>query len=270
MKNFAVIGDPIRHSFSSSLFIWIFKKLNIIADYSNIKVKDINLLKFLDNVRKNQINGFNITLPHKNNIIKYLDDVDIVAQKIGSVNIVRNINGKLKGYNSDWSGFCMSLGKNSVNIKNKEVILIGSGGSARALIYSLKYMGVKKIILLNRNINKAKLLTDNIVFPMEINDAEKIVNNNSIIINSTPVGMQTNQSPLDYGLIHKNQTLIDIIYTPYQTSFLKFGSEVGATSINGLDMFIYQALISFNIWFENKYIKQLHYDEIKQFLITIY
>ena len=267
MKKFAVIGYPIDHSLSDELFNYIFKKLNINAKYIKIKVNEEYLADFLKNINNKELCGFNVTLPHKNKIINYIDDIDKTAQLINSVNVIENLDSKLKGYNTDWLGFCMSMQINSIDFKNNEVVILGYGGASRSIIYSLIKMGTKKIAVLTRNPNKIKELKDLIVEVFPIDSAESIVKNNSIIINTTPVGMKINASPLDYGLIHKNQILIDIIYTPYQSPLLKFGSEVGAQTINGFDMFIYQALYSFKIWFGDQYLKQLHFSEIKKFLI---
>lgn len=267
MKKFAVIGYPIDHSLSDELFNYIFKKLNINAKYIKIKVKEDYLVEFLKNINNKELCGFNVTLPHKNKIINYIDDIDKTAQLINSVNVIENVNSKLKGYNTDWLGFCMSIKINSIEFKNNEVVILGYGGASRSIIYSLIEMGIKKISVLTRSPNKIKKLEDSVVKVFPINSAESIVKNNSIIINTTPVGMKINKSPLDYGLIHRNQILIDIIYTPFQSPLIKFGSELGAKTINGLDMFIYQALYTFKIWFGDQSLKQLHFSEIRKFLI---
>tara|TARA_B100000945_G_C20408864_1_gene611518 strand:+ start:1484 stop:2299 length:816 start_codon:yes stop_codon:yes gene_type:complete len=267
MKKFAVIGHPIDHSLSDKLFNYIFKKLNINAKYIKIKVEEEYLADFLKKINNKKLCGLNVTSPHKNKIINYIDDIDKTAQLINSVNVIENVNSKLKGYNTDWVGFCMSLQKNSIVIKNKEIVVLGYGGASRSIIYCLIKMGVKKISVLTRNSNKIKELEDFNIHLFPIDSAESIVKNNSIVINATPIGMKINQSPLDYGLIHKNQILIDIIYTPYQSPLIKFGSEIGSNTINGLDMFIYQALYTFKIWFGDKYLKQLRFSEIRKFLI---
>ena len=151
---------------------------------------------------------------------------------------------------------------------NKEVIVLGAGGSAKSILYSLRKMGVEKILLINRSIEKANALQDNYVIANSMEDAEDIIKNDSIIINTTSVGMESSQSPIDLGLIHKNQVLIDIIYSPMETCILKFGRKIGAFTINGLDMLLYQAQQSFYYWLNKtpkitKKLKKILEKEIK-------
>lgn len=129
-------------------------------------------------------------------------------------------------------------------------------------------MGVQKIFLLNRSIKKAQTLQNNCVIAYSINDAEKIIKTDSIIINTTPVGMLSSQAPIDFNLIHSNQVLIDIIYTPLETSILKFGKKIGAITINGLDMFIHQGLASLDLWFGSSVSTQVNLPKLKTYLET--
>ena len=160
-----------------------------------------------------------------------------------------NAQSKVIGNNTDWFGFLIALKKNKIDPANKEVIVLGAGGTAKAILFALKQTGVNKIILLNRTLQKAEKLKEDIVFPYTLRNLTKMIKNDSIIINTTPIGMQSSQSPIDLGLIHKNQTLIDVIYTPFETAFLKLGKKIGAKTLNGLDMFIYQGLASLDIWY---------------------
>ena len=115
---------------------------------------------------------------------------------------------------------------------------------------------------------KAKVLQDDIIIPYSLDNTENIIKNDSIIINTTPIGMQTNQTPLDLGLIHQNQILIDVIYTPLETSFIKYGNNIGAKTLNGLDMFIYQGLASLDLWFGESVSKQVNFTQLKSYLET--
>ena len=127
-------------------------------------------------------------------------------------------------------------------------------------------MGVKKIFLLNRSINKAQMLQDDCIIAHHLDAAENIIKTNSIIINATSVGLQSSQTPIDFGLIHKNQILIDIIYTPLKTSILKLGHKIGAFTINGLDMFIHQGLASLDLWFGSSISRQVNFPKLKTYL----
>ena len=156
--------------------------------------------------------------------------------------------------------------KNRIDPANKEVIVLGAGGTAKAILFALKQSGVNKIVLLNRTLQKAEELKEDIVFPYPLTQLAQMIKNDSIIINTTPIGMQSAQSPIDLGLIHKNQTLIDVIYTPFETDFLKLGKKIGAKTLNGLDMFIYQGLTSIDLWFGKDISNQVNFTQLKTYL----
>lgn len=266
MKQFAVIGNPIDHSLSPYLHNYVYKLLSIKALYEKKKVFHGELEKFIDDLRTGVLNGVNVTIPHKENVIKYLDEINPRAEIIGAVNVIHKNGNKLIGNNTDWYGFTMAIRNNGIDVNKKEVIVLGAGGASKSIIFSLKHSGVKKIVLLNRTLQKAKKLQDGIVFPYSLDDSVQLIKNDSIIINTTPIGMQSEQCPIDLGLLHKNQTLIDIIYTPMETTMLKFGNKIGAKTVNGLDMFIYQALASIELWFGEDISKQVNFTQLKTYL----
>ena len=160
----------------------------------------------------------------------------------------------------------MAINGNKINLSNKEVIVLGAGGTAKSIIFSLKQLGANKIILLNRTLKKAKALQDEIITPYSLDKSESVIKNDSIIINTTPVGMQSNLSPIELGLLHKNQILIDVIYNPLETKFLKSGNTIGAKTLNGLDMFIYQGLASLDLWFGEDISMQVNFTHLKTYL----
>ena len=129
-------------------------------------------------------------------------------------------------------------------------------------------MGSNKIILLNRTLHKAEALKDDIITPYSMENTESVLKNDSIIINTTPIGMQSNQSPIELGLIQKNQILIDVIYNPLETSFLKIGNKIGAKTLNGLDMLIHQGLASLDLWFGESLSKQVNFTLLKTYIET--
>ena len=165
-------------------------------------------------------------------------------------------------------GFSQAVNINKIDITGREVIVLGAGGTGKSILFSLKQLGAKQIIILNRTLHKAKELEDDIVISYSLDQNENVIKNDSIIINTTPVGMQTNQTPFDLGLLHQNQTLIDVIYTPLETAFLKLGNKIGAKTLNGLDMFIYQGLASMDLWFGESVSKQVNFTQIKSYLET--
>ena len=269
MKQFAVIGNPIEHSLSPDLHNYVYKLLSINALYKKKKVFHSELSPIMDDLRTGELNGVNVTIPHKENVIEYLDEINPRAKTIGAVNVIHKNGDKLFGNNTDWFGFTSALKKNGIKVSGKEVIVLGAGGTSKSIIFSLKQSGVKKIVLLNRTLQKAHELQDDIVSPFSLDDSMQMIKNDSIIINTTPIGMLSEQCPLDLGLLHENQTIIDVIYTPLQTALLKFGNRIGAKTLNGLDMFIYQALTSMDLWFGKDISKRVNFQELKEHLIRI-
>jgi len=268
MKQFAVIGNPIEHSLSPVLHNWVFKSLNIQAEYTKIRVEEKHLSEIVAKVKNDELDGFNVTIPYKENIIKFLDEINVRAESIASVNCIVKSKSKIIGNNTDWYGFSMAINTNQIDVSDKEVIVIGAGGTSKSILYSLKQLGVSKIILLNRTLQNAIALQDEIIIPYSLEIAESLIKNDSIIINTTPIGMQSNQSPIDLGLIHKNQILIDVIYNPLETTLLKLANKMGTTTLNGLDMFIHQALASLDLWFGESLSKQVNFTQLKTYLET--
>ena len=266
MKQFAVIGDPIEHSLSPDLHNYVYKLLSINALYKKKKVFHSELSNIMDDIRSGELNGVNVTIPHKENIIEYLDEINPRAKTIGAVNVVHKNGDKLFGNNTDWFGFTSALKKNGIEVIGKEVIVLGAGGTSKSILFALKQSGVKKIVLLNRTVQKAEKLQDDFVFPYSLDDSVQKIKNDSIIINTTPIGMQNEQCPIDLGLLHENQTLIDVIYTPIETALLKFGRKIGAKTLNGLDMFIYQGLTSMNLWFGEDISKKVNFTQLNTYL----
>ena len=268
MKHYAVIGSPVQQSLSPIMHQWVFDSLKINAEYKKIKLLENELPGIIQKMRSGELDGVNITIPFKESIIQYLDKVNPRAQSIGAANCIIRSDSMIIGNNTDWYGFSMMLKINDINLMNKEVIVLGAGGSAKSILYSLRKMGVEKILLINRSIEKANALQDNYVIANSMEDAEDIIKNDSIIINTTSVGMESSQSPIDLGLIHKNQVLIDIIYSPMETCILKFGRKIGAFTVNGLDMFIHQGLASLDLWFGSSISTQVNLPKLKTYLGT--
>ena len=266
MKQFAVIGNPIEHSLSPDLHNYVYKLLSINALYKKKKVFHSELSQIMDDLKTGELNGVNVTIPHKENVIEYLDEINPRAKTIGAVNVIHKNGDKLFGNNTDWFGFTSALKKNGIKVSGKEVIVLGAGGTSKSIIFSLKQSGVKKIVLLNRTLQKAEELQDDFVFPYLLDDSVQMIKNDSIIINTTPIGMQNEQCPIDLGLLHENQTLIDVIYTPMETSFLKLGKKIGAKTLNGLDMFIYQGLTSMDLWFGEDISKKVNFTQLNTYL----
>ena len=266
MKNFAVIGNPIKHSLSPIMHEWVFDVLGINAEYEKINVNENELLQVVNKIKNGNLNGINVTLPYKEKIIPFLDEINPRAKSIGAVNCVIKNDSLLIGNNTDWFGFSMLMKRNNINLNDHSIILIGSGGVARAIIFSLKNLGVKSINILSRNLDNAMEFKDDVISAYSLNIAHEIIKTNSIIINATPVGMKNDDSPIDVSLIHQDQVIVDIIYTPLETTLLKIGKQIGSKTINGLDMFIEQGLASLDLWFGSSISKKVNFTQLKAYL----
>ncbi len=258
MRNLAVIGYPIEHSLSPILHNQIYKALKMKVDSRKIAVNPKDLPEF---VRSNRNRLYNVTIPHKEKIINLLKTTEIDAEEIGAVNCV----SKLKGYNTDWIGFKKSIHKSDVEIENKDCVIIGAGGAARAIAYALIKSNCNSIALINRSKKRKKNLINWI---SKYGNYNSTINQGDIIINCTPLGMWPNikDKPLYSGKISTKQIVIDTIYNPYETSFLQFAKDSGAKVISGLDMFIEQGLASINIWEKNNITQNISTKNIKKIL----
>jgi len=247
MKKFLVIGNPIKHSMSPKLHNYWIKKNNIQAEYEKKKLNEKDLRNLIKKIRKNKINGANITVPFKRAIIPLLDKLTSEAEKTQSVNTVYLKNNKIIGHNTDIIGFKNSIEKSKFNLKNKKIFIIGAGGVVPSIIFALKKMKVSKIIVSNRNKKKAenlKKLFKNLDI-IDWGDVPKV----DIIINATSVGLKKRDKiDLDFSKVGKNKLFYDVIYNPEETNFLKTAKNLGNKSINGKLMFIYQAFSAFYIW----------------------
>lgn len=247
-----LIGKDVRKSLSPAIHNYVYEKLNINARYLNFSIEESEIEDFIKSVKILKIPGFNVTVPYKESIIKYLDEIDETAKNIGAVNTVKNNGGKLIGYNTDGEGFLKSLIENNVKIENKKILILGAGGAARGISFFLCKRNPKLISIKNRNLERARKLKadlsclySNILF-QEYNDKEKY----DLIINTTTVGMNDPiASP--YKLSEFDDCVIaDIVYTPRITKFLKQGLDLGIKTVEGIEMLIYQGIIADEIWFD--------------------
>lgn len=260
-KIYAVIGDPIAQSLSPQLHNGLFKETGVDALYLPIAVKSEDLQKLVDGFRLMNFGGFNITKPHKMEIIKVLDQLDPLAEKIGAVNTVVYRNGKMVGYNTDGFGFIKSLETKIAKIPKNEltILILGCGGAVKSVAMALADWGIKKVIIANRTAEKAAALANLIneswpgkaqAIGMAPEALKKAVDEATVVVNGTSLGMADSplQSPLPKELLKKELLVYDMIYSPPVTQLLKDGKEVGAQTQNGLDMLLYQGLLAFELW----------------------
>jgi shikimate dehydrogenase len=247
MKKFLVIGNPIEHSLSPILHNYWIKINGIDAIYEKQELKDDQLEQIILQVKEKKINGINVTVPFKQAVIPYLDELSIESKRTQSVNTIYLKDNKVIGHNTDIFGFQTSIDKSKYNLENKEVLILGAGGVVPSIIFSLTKMKVSKIKISNRTKEKAENLKK-LFEDIEIVEWGKVPNFD-MIINATSLGLKKEDNiNIDFSLISKNKIFYDVIYNPKETKFLKTGQSLGNPTLNGKLMFIYQAFSAFNIW----------------------
>lgn len=255
-KLYCLIGNPVEKSLSPLIHNYSFKKNNIDGVYLTFKIEEDNIKNFIDTVRTLDIKGFNVTIPHKVKIMEYLDEIEENAKKLGAVNTVKNIDGKLIGYNTDGLGYIKMIKEKNVSIIDSNILILGAGGAARGIIFSLLKEKPKKILILNRTLSKAEdikkeLENKNTKIEIDILDNEKLdLKEYSLVINCTAVGMEPKieETPIEVERLSKEAVVTDIIYKPLETKLLKESKKQGNKVIGGIGMLINQGLLSEEIW----------------------
>ncbi|MDA9624953.1 shikimate dehydrogenase [Candidatus Pelagibacter bacterium] len=251
-KSYAIVGNPISHSLSPVLHNYWFKKYNIDADYSFLETSEKNLENVVQKIKNGELNGINITLPFKQEIIKFLNELINDAKFTGSVNTVYiNNEGILVGDNTDVFGLQAAYLKEIINAEKKSALVIGAGGVSPSVIYSLKKSKIQNISVVNRTHDKSIFLKKKFNFlnilewkslPIEIAKFD-------IIVNATSLGLKNGQDfDFNFENVKENLTFIDTIYNPIETKTIKFLKKNNIKTFNGLDMFIYQGQKSFFLW----------------------
>lgn len=249
-----VIGHPIKHSMSPVMHNSAFKYLGMDCSYVALDIKPEGIEHFIKSLRYSNILGVNVTIPHKSAVINYLDELSEEAKFLKAVNTIRINEDKLIGYNTDVYGFEKCL--EGIDVAKSSALLIGSGGAGRAVAYALCKLNVKELFITNRTEEKAKDLIKSLtdVFKKDIrlipfNRLESL-GRMDIIVNATPLGMEGIEEELyiPYSLIGEGTTAIDLVYNPPKTKFLKIAESLGAKTLNGIKMLVYQGAESFKIW----------------------
>ena len=251
MKKFLVIGNPIDHSLSPKLHNYWIKKNKINAIYEKQKIENNDLEKLLFQIKEKKIYGINVTVPFKNSIIPFIDELTLEAKATKSVNTIYLENNRVIGHNTDIGGFETSIYQSNVDLANKKILVLGAGGVVPSIIYALTKMKVSEITLSNRTKEKAENLKKHFK-DIKIIKWGDIVDFD-MIINATTLGLkEKDKINLNFPSSCKNKLFYDVIYNPKETIFLKTGKNLGNNIINGKLMFIYQALLAFDIWHKLK------------------
>jgi shikimate dehydrogenase len=258
-KIVGIFGDPISHTLSPKMHNAAFQALKLDYVYLPFHVIPKNLAKAIKSLPDLGIKGVNVTIPHKEKILDYLDELDRDAQAIGAVNTVVVQGEILKGYNTDGKGFIRSLLDENVHVQGKKALLVGAGGSARAVGMQLALEGISTLFITNRTSEKAERLAQDIRGRTSLSRVQTIVHRETelkhyldqvdIIINSTSVGMSSQEDvPMDLTGLSPNQVVCDLIYKPPKTKFLLMAESLGAKAINGLGMLVHQGALAFQLW----------------------
>ena len=250
MEFYGVLGEKLPHSISPEIHEKIFSILNINGAYKRFEVNREDISKVCESLRVLKIKGTNVTIPYKQEIMKYLDSISEEAKKIGAVNTIYLKDGKLSGHNTDYFGFETIINKNNVKLEDKTVMVLGTGGASKAIVTYLLDKGIKKVYLVSRTLKDNSDYNDSRV---EYTTYEKIENiKGQILVNTTPIGMypKIGVSLVQEDIINNFDTLIDIVYNPRMTRFLEIGQSLDKKICGGLEMLVGQAIKSEEIWNE--------------------
>ena len=247
MEKYGLIGYPLGHSFSISYFNQRFQDEGIDAVYENFEIPAIEALDEIINTNP-ELRGLNVTIPYKEKVMPFLDNISPEARAIGAVNVIKVIHEgkdvKLKGYNSDVIGFTKSIEPMLDKKWHQKALILGTGGASKAVNYGLKHLGLETVFVSRYErpdtIQYSKITPD-------------VVQEYRVIVNCTPVGMYPKTEvcpPLPYEAMDSHTILYDLIYNPYETLFMKRGAQYGAQTKNGLEMLLLQAFSSWEFWHE--------------------
>ena len=257
----ALIGSPIEHTISPLIHNTLSSHLGKNLIYVPFKVEKNRLDYVVEAFKELGVVGFNVTIPYKREIMRFVDEKTTDAMLMGAVNTVKIVGGKLIGYNTDAEGFARSIKEETgYNFQDKSIIIIGAGGTARAIAVKIAMEGAKKIAIINRTSSSAVELAELINY--NVSDVVSafdyygkalpiLFEESDIIINTTAVGMypDIDEMPLEkMDNIQPQHIVYDVIYNPFESKFLKLARDKGAKTINGLGMLIYQAVSAYEIW----------------------
>lgn len=268
-----LIGNPVKHTMSPLIHNSLASMTGINMVYVPFEVKEKELKNAIKGAVALDIQGMNVTIPYKTDVIPFLEDVDPLAKAIGAVNtLVRTENGGFKGYNTDMTGLYHAMQDEGIELKDQTVVILGAGGVARPTAFLCANKGAKKVYILNRTFEKAVDVADEVNLALELTDSdEKVVpmllgdyrkvleaEDSFIAIQCTSVGLfpDVNSAVIeDEEFYKKVSSAMDLVYRPLQTKFLKLAKEAGAKTFSGLKMLLYQGIDAYELWNEDKGIK---------------
>jgi shikimate dehydrogenase len=259
-KLICLIGDPVEHSISPIIHNEVFRALNLNYVYLAFRVLPEDLMDAVRGLRALGVVGFNVTIPHKVSVIKYLDELSPDAEAVGSVNTVVNRSGRLVGYNTDYLGVVNTFKNLGIKLEGTSATVLGAGGASRAVVYALILGGVERVFIVNRTLEKAVSLAGEFsikfpntsLIPMSLTqeNLREAIQKSHIVINTTSVGMypRTEESLVPSDLLRSDLVVMDVVYNPLETKLLRDAKAVGAKVVDGVNMLVYQAVASFKLW----------------------
>lgn len=259
-KTFAVIGDPIDHSLSPNIHSAAFRHLNMTdCSYIAYRIPKDELEEGIKSLQEIHIAGFNVTVPHKVSVMQYVQKTDETCSAVGATNTVQCLeDGILKGYNTDVDGFADPLHEKSISLRDSNVLLLGAGGAAKAIVAALARESISHITIANRTVHLASTLADDAISlgiphasAVNLYDADMHAKKCNVIINATSIGLPSNAQkiiPINAESIDEQDVIYDIVYMPMKTDLIKKGKQRNATCVMGYEMLLGQAVRSFEIW----------------------
>ena len=251
-----VIGNPVKHSLSPAILNAAFREAEMNWVYTAFETREEKLVDAIEGIRALGIAGLSVTMPHKAKVFPLMDEISDSAQMLGVVNCIVNDGKKLKGYNTDGDGFLDAVARDSgLNMVGKKVLIIGSGGSARSIIYSLSKAGVGEIAVINRTKKKALdaiELAGPVARYIEEDKISEVAAEADLVVNATPIGMSdagtTTKFPIEPNLFSEGQLAVDLIYHPLSTPWMEALKNRKVEVYGGLSMLIFQAAKAFKLW----------------------
>lgn len=252
----AVIGDPIAHSKSPFMHNAALVELGIEGEYVPVYVSSEDLGRAITRMKELGFRGINVTIPHKVNVMNYIDRIDESAARIGAVNTIVNENGILTGYNTDGIGYVRSLkDETHVNLRGKSIMVLGAGGAARGIVYALAQEEPKNIVIVNRSEDKALQMVEEWksivnITALAMDKVQSLMPTMDVVINTTSIGMHPHvtQSVIDPEIIPAGIIVSDLIYNPLTTELLKKSQDRGCIIHGGLGMFVNQGAYALEYW----------------------
>lgn len=276
-KVIGIFGYPVRHSLSPLMQNAAIEALGLNYIYIPFEVKPEKLESAVNGIKALGISGVNVTVPHKETVIPFLDEIDEDAKLIGAVNTIENKNGKLIGHNTDARGYIRSLREDAgFEPKGKNILVIGAGGAARGIIAGLSMNDVSDVFIANRTIEKGTALAEEfknkfikinfVALPLSSLKDPKILSPADLVVNTTSLGLGEGAPDVEFSLTPPNTLISDIVYKPAVTPFLKMAQDAGRRTLGGLGMLIYQGAISLEIWTGQKAPVEVMMNSIRGFL----